>query len=294
MALTPQEYLKTYRAQIPEKDLRLLLQRGLNLSSSDWISKKETPLDPAQERRVNALISRRLSGEPVARIFEEWEFWGLPFCLSKETLVPRPDTETVIECVLAANSSGTTTGRADGRTPQTILDLGTGSGCILIALLHEFPSAFGVGVDLSEGALETARRNAVRNNVFNRCHFIKGDWSAALEGSFDIIVANPPYIESRLIETLHPEVKNHDPILALDGGPDGLESIRILLSAIKSCMAPHTQLFMEIGYDQAGKVRNLIEESGLSTSAVRQDLGGHDRVICFGYGDNPKKNESEA
>ena len=146
------------------------------------------------------------------------EFWGLPFRLSPETLVPRPDTETVVETALDL--------LPDRQAPLRIVDFGTGSGCILVALLHELPQATGLGIDLSPGALATARTNADENGVGGRCHFALSRWADAVSGPFDLIVSNPPYIASGVIPTLDEEVREHDPRLALDGGPDGLEPYR--------------------------------------------------------------------
>ncbi len=277
-----QDIITQYSHDIPAKDLRLLLQKILNISDEDWITSQQMDVMDIQAQMIEKIAARRIQGEPVARIFREWEFWGLNFHLSADTLVPRPDTETLIEAVLKTCPT----------PPTTILDLGTGSGCILISLLHEYTGAFGVGVDVSEGALKTARRNAVHNNVFNRCQFICADWSEPLQGAFDVIVSNPPYIESDVIHNLQPEVRGHDPILALDGGEDGLDSIKILLNKIKSCMSEKTFVFFEIGYNQADSVMKLIEEFGFSTRKVHKDLAGHNRVIEFTHGDNNKKIES--
>ena len=276
-----QEHTKT----LPSKDVRLIVQKILDVQSDEWAFIQNHTLSNVELMMLEKTFLRREEGMPVARIFEEWEFWGLPFHLSKDTLVPRPDTETIVNAALQAYKED---------EPETILDLGTGSGCILISLLSEFPNAFGVGVDLSKDAVMTARKNAVRNNVFKRCEFLQANWSDPIHGKFDLIVSNPPYIESAVIESLEQEVRNHDPILALDGGRDGLDSIKILLKKIKNSFSENGRAFFEIGYDQADMIMKLIKYFGFSTLAIHLDLAGHRRVIEFTCGDNNKKNESQA
>lgn len=270
------DLIQQHSKDIPLKDIRLILQKILAIPDSDWISSKERPITETEQAMFEHIMMRRQKGEPVARIFQEWEFWGLSFYLSNDTLVPRPDTETIIEAVLK-NTNAT--------QAYNILDLGTGSGCILISLLTELTESFGIGIDLSKDALKTARRNAVFHNIFKRCEFLYADWSSPLQGHFDIIVSNPPYIETSVIESLSPEVRDFDPILALDGGEDGLDSIKILLEKIKPCVSEKTLIFFEIGYNQADRVMKLIDKFGFSTRAVHNDLQGHQRVIEFAYGD---------
>lgn len=269
-------FLDSYKEQIPSKDLRLIAQYVLNISDQDWIISKDKQISENEKQFLELVLQKRISGIPCARLFQQWEFWGMDFSLSKDTLVPRPDTETLIEAVLKTQNT---------TSPKQILDLGTGSGCILISLLSEYPEAFGVGVDISKDALRTAKKNAVRHNVFKRSEFLQADWSTPLQSTFDVIVSNPPYIETSVIESLEVEVKDHDPILALDGGEDGLDSIKILLGKIKNCVANNTSIFFEIGYNQADSVMKLIEKNGFSTKDVHKDLSGHDRVIEFAYGD---------
>lgn len=179
---------------ITGNDARFLILDLLGLTSTDLILHGGMPLGAAGAERLDEALRRRLAGEPVARIVGSWEFWGLPFDLSPETLVPRPDTETLVETALAL--------QADQRRPSRILDLGTGSGCILIALLTECPNAFGIGVDRSAPALAQARRNARRNGVGGRAAFACADWTAGLSGAFDLVVSNPPYIASAIIADL--------------------------------------------------------------------------------------------
>jgi release factor glutamine methyltransferase len=209
----------------------------------------------------------------VARILGQREFWGLPFALSPETLVPRPDTETVVETALSLAREGT--------APRRILDLGTGSGCLLVALLHECPTAFGIGVDREPAALATARRNAEANGVGARARFVAGDWAAPLRGPFDLVVSNPPYIASAVIGGLDPDVRDHDPRLALDGGPDGLEAYRRIIGEAGRLLVPGGALVLEIGYDQAAAVRALGVEAGLEFVRLAHDLSNNPRCTAF-------------
>ncbi|KAB1071023.1 peptide chain release factor N(5)-glutamine methyltransferase [Methylobacterium planeticum] len=260
-------------------DARFLALHVLGLTALDLALRGDAPIGPAGAERLAEAMRRRAAGEPVARILGEWEFWGLPFRLSPETLVPRPDTETLVEAALAAIG--------DCGRPLRILDLGTGSGCILVALLTELPRAFGLGLDRSFGALATARGNARLNGVGSRAGFLNGDWCASLEGPFDLIVSNPPYIPRGVIPTLSGEVRGHDPALALDGGADGLDAYRRILAGVTA--DPHflhadATLAVEIGFDQAASVAALGRERGLDPVAIRRDLAGHDRVVVFHRG----------
>jgi release factor glutamine methyltransferase len=254
-------------------DARLLLLDALGISATDLITQPDAPLKPEQADTLAAFTRRRLNHEPVARIVGAREFWGLPFRLSPETLVPRPDTETLVETALDL--------LADRQAPLRIVDFGTGSGCILVALLHELPQATGLGVDLSFGALVTARANAHDNRVGNRCHFAMSHWADAVSGSFDLIVSNPPYIASEVIPTLDEEVREHDPALALDGGPDGLEPYRVILREAGRLLAPQGLLVVEIGYDQADALVSLAGLSGLEILRIAHDLSGNPRCVAM-------------
>ncbi len=251
-------------------DARILVEEALGITATDLALRGAEPVGPAGAERLSAYLARRAAGEPVARIIGAWEFWGLPFGLSPETLVPRPDTETLVEAALGLRPEG----------PYRLADLGTGSGCILVALLTEWPRAFGVGLDRSYGALRTARANAARNGVADRAAFVAGDWAAALAGPFDIVVANPPYIASEVIAGLSGEVRDHDPRLALDGGPDGLDAYRTILAQVPRLLAPGGHLLVEIGYDQEEALRRLADAQDLSTQ-VRRDLASHPRVVVM-------------
>lgn len=254
-----------------------LTLHALGVTRTDLILHGDRIIGEMAAMRLDTSVQRRLAGEPVARILGEWEFWGLTFALSPETLVPRPDTETVVETVL--------TRWPDRARPLRLLDLGTGSGCILIALLTEYRHAFGVGIDRSHPALLTASANARVNGVADRSSFAASSWCDALAGPFDVIVSNPPYIASDVIAGLSTEVRCHDPQLALDGGSDGLHAYRSILDAVAQAghglLAPDGTLHLEIGFDQAAIVSDLALHAGFDEVAVERDLAGHDRTVTL-------------
>jgi release factor glutamine methyltransferase len=254
-------------------DARLLLLEALGISPTDLITSPDISLTPEQSRTLDSFTARRLAHEPVARIVGTREFWGLPFRLSLETLVPRPDTETLVETALDL--------LPDRQAPLRIVDFGTGSGCILVALLHELPNAMGLGVDLSFGALVTARANADDNRVGNRCHFALSRWAEAVSGPFDLIVSNPPYIASPVIPGLDAEVRDHDPLLALDGGADGLCAYRVILGEASRLLARGGLLVVEIGYDQAEALRHLAGLRGLEVLTIAHDLSDNPRCVAL-------------
>jgi release factor glutamine methyltransferase len=231
-------------------------------------------IERAAQDRLDGFATRRLAGEPVWRILGEREFWGLPFRLSPATLEPRPDSETLVEEALVALK--------DRREePLAILDLGAGTGCLLIALLSEFRAARGVGVDLSDDACATARDNAELNGVGDRTTIRQGSWARGLSQRFDLIVSNPPYIPSAEIATLSAAVREHDPLLALDGGDDGLACYRALAAALPDALAPGGLAILEIGAGQGPDVMALMMAAGLRSAGSRRDLGGHERALLF-------------
>jgi release factor glutamine methyltransferase len=252
-------------------DARLIVAHVLGWMPNEVLIRDSAQIDDAAVLTAEVLARRRAAGEPVARVVGEKEFYGLVFGLSPETLVPRPDTETVVDAVLATVSP---------HAPTAILDLGTGSGAILLALLTQLPRATGVGVDVSEGVLTTALRNAGKLGVAPRVTFICGDWSLGIDQRFDVVVANPPYIASESIADLPVEVRDHDPQVALDGGADGLAAIRAILADLDRVLAVDGAAFIEIGFDQAVTVRRLAGEYGFAC-AFRLDLGGVDRVAIL-------------
>lgn len=223
--------------------------------------------------RLTTFSKRRLRGESVARIIGMREFWGLPFQLSPDTLEPRPDTEFVVETALNCVK--------DRQAPLRILDLGTGTGCILISLLHELPNATGIGVDICPGAVAVASRNSMLNNVANRAEFIVSDWTSAVDGTFDLIVSNPPYIRSDVIHTLDTEVRYFDPLRALDGGKDGLDAYRRILKDCGTLLHETGTLIVEIGFDQELDLRQIGGHAPFEVTRVSSDLGGHARVVTL-------------
>jgi release factor glutamine methyltransferase len=255
----------------PGLDARLLLLAGLQIEPTDLVTRPEAPLGEPGAARLGGFAARRLAGEPVSRILGRREFWGLDFDLSPDTLVPRPDSETVVETALSLLPPG----------PARVLDLGTGSGCLLVALLHERPQAWGLGIDRSSGALATAWGNAWRNGVGARVALLAADWVAPLAGRFDLVISNPPYIASPVIPTLDREVREHDPALALDGGADGLDAYRTIVAEAPRLLGPGGHLVLEIGYDQAEAVRGLGTGSGLEFRHLAHDLTGNPRCLAF-------------
>lgn len=267
--------LRRAGVETPELDARMLLGAVLDLDLTGLITQGGRSLTQDESAALDNAIQRRIAGEPVARILGTKEFWGLPFRLSSETLVPRPDTETVVEAALAIVRADAAQDR-----PLRILDIGTGSGAILLALLHELPNAFGVGIDISLGALRTARANAVALGLSSRAAFVAGDYLNAVGGRFDLIVSNPPYIRAADIAGLDAEVRDHEPRRALDGGTDGLAAYRIIAAQAPAALLPGGALVLEIGQHQAAAVERLTETAGLRRHAAPQvDLGGVARVV---------------
>lgn len=217
---------------------------------------------------------RRIAGEPVWRILGEREFWGLRFRLSPATLEPRPDTETLVEAARDILRD-----RRD--EPLSVLDLGTGTGCLLIAVLSEFPQALGLGIDLSQEACATAAGNAALNGVAGRASFRQGNWTQGVDGRFDLILSNPPYIAHDEIAGLSREVRDHDPLLALDGGADGLDPYRDFAANLPNLLKPEGVIILEIGAGQEIDVTGLMQGGGLRHFGTRHDLGGHARALIF-------------
>ncbi|MGY3449468.1 peptide chain release factor N(5)-glutamine methyltransferase [Bradyrhizobium sp. USDA 4353] len=260
----------------PELDARLLVGHALQLDLTGLVTQGSRPLSAAEVTQIEALVQRRLAGEPVARILGAKEFWGLPLRLSADTLVPRPDTETVVELALEHLATGGALTRR-----LRIADLGTGSGAILLALLSELPQASGVGTDISIAALMTARENARALGLDDRSRFVACSYAAALAPPFDLIVSNPPYIPSTDIGDLAVEVRIHDPWRALDGGDDGLDAYRALIPQAARLLRPGGAVIVEVGHDQSDDVAALMIEAGLTTNSActRADLTGIPRAV---------------
>jgi release factor glutamine methyltransferase len=261
----------------PEADARALLLEATGLAPLDLITGAGEALDAGAAARLEGLVVRRLAGEPVGRIRGQRLFWCLPIRLSAGTLEPRHDSEALIEEALS---------RFEARRGEALrlLDLGTGSGCLLLALLSEWTMARGLGIDLSDDAVRTASANAALNGLAGRSTFRTGSWTTAVHeaerrAGFDLVISNPPYIPAGEIAALAPEVRSHDPRLALDGGPDGLDAYRVIIPALAGLIAPGGGAVLEIGAGQEGDVSDLALEAGFSRISTRRDLGGHVRAI---------------
>jgi release factor glutamine methyltransferase len=254
-------------------DARILIGHALALDHTALAAAGDRPLDAEQIKAIAALARRRLAREPVARIIGCKEFWSLPLSINASTLVPRPETETVVEVALAA---------IDANGPRTralrIADLGTGSGALLLALLSELPNASGIGTDTSLDALMVARANAQRLGI-TRAAFVAGDMARPLGTPLDLIVCNPPYIASGEFAALAPEVRAFDPRSALDGGADGLDCYRSLSASAPALLTPRSALVAEIGAGQADAVARLFSAVGLALAPPQPDLNGTPRVL---------------
>jgi release factor glutamine methyltransferase len=257
----------------PELDARVLIGHALGLDHAALAARADQPVSAEQQSAIVALARRRLAREPVARIIGTKEFWSLPLRVTDATLVPRPETETVVTAALRALDS-----RGSRSRPWRIADIGTGSGAIALALLSELPNAFAVGTDISAAALATARDNA-RNLDMGRASYVRCDVASALCGPFDLIVSNPPYIATRDLDQLAPEVRLFDPHVALDGGADGLHWYRALAATATLLLARNGILVVELGKDQAEPVAALIAAAGLAPMAPQPDLNGIPRAL---------------
>jgi release factor glutamine methyltransferase len=259
----------------PELDARILVGAALGLDLTGMIAAAARPVTAAEAARLRDFAGRRLKGAPVARILGSKEFWGLPLQLSAATLVPRPDTETLVALALQMLRAG------PGADRPRIVDIGTGSGAILLALLSELPDAMGVGTDISAAALRTASANARNLGLARRAAFVACDYASALSGAFDLIVSNPPYIRSAEIDNLAGEVRDHDPLGALDGGSDGLDAYRGLIPQAVRLLAPGGGLALEVGHDQGADVEQLMAAAGLTLRGPpRTDLAGIPRAVA--------------
>lgn len=252
-------------------EARVLVAYALGLPSATLYLEAPEHLSFRQGMDIEHYVERRCKREPLSKIVGEKEFWSLPFKVSKATLDPRPDSETLIEAVLEYFP--------DHTANLSFLDIGTGSGCLLLAALQEYAHSTGVGVDVSSEALKIAQYNADALGMTARTTFLEGSWTDAVQGMFDIILSNPPYIATAEIATLALEVKEFDPLLALDGGEDGLEAYRQLMPLLAAVLQPQGYVFLEIGYTQQAAVEAFVAEAGLQVVACRQDLAGHPRCV---------------
>lgn len=260
----------------PRAEARLLLGHALGAPPGDLIGAARRPVPAAAAAAFADLLRRRLDHAPVAHLLGERGFWTLTLAVSPATLIPRPDSEALIEAALDAFP--------DRARVARVLDLGTGAGGLLLAALAEFPGAWGLGVDLVPAAARLAAANAARNGLGGRAAFAAGDWGTAVAGTFDLVLCNPPYVERAAIAGLAPEVARHEPASALDGGPDGLDAYRAVLAGLPALLAPGGRAVLELGQGQRAAVAALAAGAGLDALAARADLGGVERALVLGRG----------
>ena len=256
----------------PDLDARLLVTETLDVPTAQLIANPRRRIPPDLADALDARAAERLAGRSIGRILGRRAFWSLDLRLGPATLEPRPETETVVELALSLLQPVEVRAR--------IADLGTGTGAILLAILSERMNASGVGVDISEEALKEARRNAGRNGLANRCGFVVGDFGAPLAKAFDMVVSNPPYVASAVIRDLAPTVRDYDPTLALDGGPDGLDAYRIVFAQVRSLLKPDGTCIVEIDPATRNTVIAVGEAQGLTTVSLANDLNGDPRALA--------------
>lgn len=255
----------------PVIDARVLVEAACGVTRADIVGDPYREVGPEQAARLDDYLERRIRREPVSHILGRRGFWNIMLGVTPDVLTPRPETEVIVDHVLRQFPEG---------RPFRILDLGVGSGAILLAILAERPAARGLGVDASEEALAVARDNAASLGMAGRIALLRGDWTAGLaDADFDLVVSNPPYIATDVIETLDPEVRVYEPRLALDGGPDGLDAYRILAPEILRVLRPGGRFLVEIGYDQRAAVEALFRQAGALEVETLPDLSTHDRVV---------------
>ena len=266
-------------AGVPEarREAQVLLGHALGAGREVVIGHPERPITVQQHDTLDAAVERRRAREPTAYIVGEREFWGLGLAVNGDTLIPRPDSEAVVEAALAAVA-----GRS---VPLSVLDLGVGSGCLLLALLSELPHAIGVGVDICAGALAVARANASRHGLAGRARFVRADWGCALGGAWDLIVANPPYVDAAEFDTLAPEIARFEPRRALVGGADPLACYRALAPDLARLLAPAGAAVLEVGAGQAPRVAAVMADYGLAERGRWRDLSGIERCVVVRHGE---------
>ena len=269
-----QAVLQEAGVEAPRRDARLLLAAVLGLEPGALIVAGDRELTETERRRFDDMIERRARREPVSRILGRREFWSLDLAIAPATLDPRPDSETLVEAVLART--------AEPDAPRRVLDLGTGSGNLLLAVLSALPGAWGLGLDRDPAALAVAAENADRLGLAGRAAFVASDWGPALAGAWDVVLCNPPYVQSGEIDTLAPEVARFEPRAALDGGADGLAAYRRVVPEAARLLAPDGLAAIELGVGQADAVAALARESGLAPLECLPDLAGIRRCWLFG------------
>jgi len=254
-------------------DARLLLRHATGLTVERIVGYPERPLSREESERFESLLSRRIAREPLSQIVGRREFWSLPFIVTSDTLTPRPETEILVEAALSC---------LPGRNASyRLLDLGTGTGCLLLALLSELPESTGVGVERSARAAYVARENARELGLTSRALIAVGDWDACVDGCFDLVVSNPPYLPDSSIVGLEPEVARYEPRMALAGGPDGLACYRVLAPALARRLGANSLAILEIGAGQANDVEKIFAAVGIFTVKRCWDLAGIERCLIM-------------
>ncbi len=267
--------LQLQRAHIEtaSMDARILLQEVLGVTREQLLTDNELALSPRQNTTYQELVEKRTRRQPVAQLTGKREFWGLTFKVTQDTLDPRPDSETLIEAILAKFPNR--------EAPLRVLDLGTGTGCLLLTVLSEYANAQGTGVDICTGALQVARENALNLGLANRAHFLSSCWGEKVEGTYDLVISNPPYIPSSTIPSLAPEVSQWEPKLALDGGEDGMNCYRAIVPQLQTLLSPEGLAVFEIGIGQAKELENVASSHGLKVAGTKDDMAYITRCVLI-------------
>ena len=258
--------------ETPELDARIILKEVLSLDDKDLILKESLDISNEMIEKIIAIESRRLNGEPISKIFKKRDFYNSTFLISNDVLDPRPETELIVEI---ANNY------IDKNEVKNILDLGTGSGCILLSILKENKMINGLGIDLSKDAISIAKQNSKKLNLETQSNFLISNWMSSVNYKYDLVVSNPPYIASEDIKKLSKSVKIYDPILSLDGGDDGLNSYRLIASDLKRVVSKNALIIIEIGYNQSLQVIEIFKKNNFKLIKKYNDINGLDRVLTF-------------
>ena len=258
--------------ETPELDARIILKEVLSLDDKDLILKESLDISNEMIEKIIAIESRRLNGEPISKIFKKRDFYNSTFVISNDVLDPRPETELIVEI---ANNY------INKNEVKNILDLGTGSGCILLSILKENKMINGLGIDLSKDAISIAKQNSKKLNLETQSNFLISNWMSSLNYKYDLVVSNPPYIASEDIKKLSKSVKIYDPILSLDGGDDGLNSYRLIASDLKRVVSKNALIIIEIGYNQSLQVIEIFKKNNFKLTKKYNDINGLDRVLTF-------------
>tara|TARA_Y100000768_G_C23863193_1_gene626727 strand:- start:91 stop:927 length:837 start_codon:yes stop_codon:yes gene_type:complete len=262
----------TIGIETPELDARIILKEVLSLDDKDLILKEGLNISDEMIKKITAIESRRLNGEPISKIFKKRDFYKSTFVISNDVLDPRPETELIVEI---ANN------HINKNEVKNILDLGTGSGCILLSILKENKMINGLGIDLSKEAISIAKRNSKKLHLETQSNFLVSNWMSSVNYKYDLVVSNPPYIASGDIKKLSKSVKIYDPILSLDGGEDGLNSYRLIASDLKRIISKNALIIIEIGYNQPLQVIEIFKKNDFRLLKKYNDINGLDRVLTF-------------